>query len=187
MIVFRKRIGKSINDLGFGGTCLENAQIVEAACDLPRVCWNKKDLYLGLYAHDFVEDACFRDKILPESGRAEWTVSIGQSTEPIRARIGATYVPSEQQLILTWSRNKNENNVRHEVRYAFENIHRIGWDKATPAPGGTIVPPGFQGYNGMVYITTDIALKGRKVIFLAIRPANTTRFSQIELPILKGP
>ena len=100
--------------------------------------------------------------------------------------IAATYLPAEQQVILTWSRNKNENNVRHEVRYAFESIHRIGWDKATPAPGGTIVPPGFQGYNGMVYTTTDIPLEERKAIFLAIRPANAIRFSQIELPILKG-
>jgi hypothetical protein len=38
----------------------------------------------------------------------------------------------------------------------------------------------------MVYTTTDIPLEGRKAIFLAIRPANATRFSQIELPILKG-
>ena len=70
--------------------------------------------------------------------------------------IAAAYVPAERRVILTWSRNKSENDVPHEVRYAFESIHLIGWDKATPAPGGTIAPAGFQGYNGMVYTTTDI-------------------------------
>ncbi|MDP2899104.1 MAG: hypothetical protein Q8Q12_21410 [bacterium] len=62
-------------------------------------------------------------------------------------------------------------------------LHR---DRATPAPGGTIVPPGFQRYNGMVHTATDIPLEGRKAVFLAVRPANATRLSQIELPILKG-
>jgi hypothetical protein len=46
------------------------------------------------------------------------------------------------------------------------------------------VPPGFQGYNGMVYTTTDIPLEGKKGIFLATGPAGATRFSQIELPML---
>jgi hypothetical protein len=100
--------------------------------------------------------------------------------------IAATYVPAERRMILTWSRNKNENDVPHEVRYAFESIHLIGWDKATPAPGGMIAPPGFQGYNGMVYTTTDIPLEGRQAIFFAIRPANAARFSQVELPDLPG-
>ena len=96
--------------------------------------------------------------------------------------IAATYVPAERRVILTWSRNKNENDVPHEVRYAFESIHLIGWDRATPAPGGMVAPPGFQGYNGMVYMTTDIPLEGKRAVYLAIRPANTARFSQVELP-----
>jgi len=98
--------------------------------------------------------------------------------------IAATYVRDERQLILTWSRNKNEEKVRHEVRYAFESIHMIGWDKATPAPGGTITPPGVGGYNGMVYTTTDVPTEGKSVIFLGMRPEKASRFSQIELPIL---
>jgi len=99
--------------------------------------------------------------------------------------VAATYVPDEDRLILTWSRNKNEDKVRHQVRYAFQNIHMIGWDKATPAPGGIITPPGVGGYNGMVYSTTDVPLEGKKAIFLGIRPEGATRLSQIELPILR--
>jgi hypothetical protein len=79
-----------------------------------------------------------------------------------------------------WSRNKNGNDIAHEVRYAFKSIHLIGWDKANPAPGGMIVPPDFQWYNKMVYTTTGIPLEGRKAVFLGIRPANATCFSQIE-------
>jgi len=55
-----------------------------------------------------------------------------------------------------------------------------------PAPGGKIAPPGLQGYNGMVYTTTDIPLEGKQAIFLAIRPANAARFSQVELPDLRA-
>jgi len=61
---------------------------------------------------------------------------------------------------------------------------------------GMIAPPGFQGYNGMVYTTSDpafaaasaesaIPLEGKQAIFLAIRPANAARFSQVELPDLR--
>jgi len=100
--------------------------------------------------------------------------------------IAAAYVPAERRAILTRSRNKNENDVPHEVRYAFESIQLIGWDKASPAPGGMIAPPGFQLYNGMVYTTSDIPLEGKQAVYLAIRPANAARFRQVELPDLRA-
>ncbi len=53
------------------------------------VCWNKKAVYLGLYAQDVVEDAFYRDKTVPASDRAEWIVSVGGSERPIRSPIGA--------------------------------------------------------------------------------------------------
>jgi hypothetical protein len=101
--------------------------------------------------------------------------------------LAATYVPRESRLILTWSRNKNDNAVRHEVRYGFADLHAGGWAKATPAPGGLVAPPGFQGYNGMVYTTTDLALAGRAAVFLGIRPENSQTFSQIALPLATRP
>lgn len=98
--------------------------------------------------------------------------------------IAATVVPSENRLILTWSRDKNDNAVRHEVRYAFADIHQIGWEKASAAPDGPMVkPPGWQGYNGMVYTTTQLPLAGKPKVYLAIKPENATLFSQIELPM----
>jgi hypothetical protein len=93
-------------------------------------------------------------------------------------------VAAENRLILTWARHKDENAVKHEVRYAFSNIHEIGWDKATRTPSGIITPPGFQGYNGMVYTTTALPLTGKPKVYLAIKPENSAVFSQIELSLL---
>ena len=57
------------------------------------VCWNKKAVYLGLYAQDVVEDAFYRDKIVRANDRAEWIVGIGGNLNAIRARIGAGLEP----------------------------------------------------------------------------------------------
>jgi hypothetical protein len=57
------------------------------------VCWNKKAIYLGLYAQDVTEDVFYKDKIVRASDRAEWVVSTGGSTNAIRSRIGAGLEP----------------------------------------------------------------------------------------------
>ena len=57
------------------------------------ICWNKKAIYLGLYAQDVVEDVFYRDKVVRASDRAEWSVSINGLATPIRARIGAGMEP----------------------------------------------------------------------------------------------
>ena len=56
------------------------------------LCWNRKSLFVGLYAHDVCEDAFYRDRIIRVSDRAEWIVRIGDSE--IRARIGAGLEPT---------------------------------------------------------------------------------------------
>jgi len=57
------------------------------------VCWNKKAIYLGLYAQDVTEDAFYKDKIVRASDRAEWVVFLGGSNSVIRSRIGAGLEP----------------------------------------------------------------------------------------------
>lgn len=57
------------------------------------VCWNSKAVYLGLYAQDVVEDVLYRGKTVPAGDRAEWTVSLGEYAQLIRARIGAGREP----------------------------------------------------------------------------------------------
>lgn len=64
-----------------------------------------------------------------------------------------------------------------------ENIHKIGWAAAPPAPGGTITPPGSGGYNGMSWSTTAIDVSGKPVVYVAIRPQNSTLFRQIGIPL----
>ncbi len=97
--------------------------------------------------------------------------------------ITAVYEPPTNRLIVTWNRNKNENDIAHEVRFAFANIHAIGWDAATPAPDRVVLPPGWQGYNAMVYDTTSLPLAGRPKVYIAIRPVGATLFSQIAVPL----
>jgi hypothetical protein len=52
------------------------------------VCWDKKAVYLGLYAQDFAESDYYRDKILPEVDRAQWIVTIGETNKSIHVRLG---------------------------------------------------------------------------------------------------
>jgi hypothetical protein len=56
------------------------------------LCWTPQALYLGLFAQDIVEEAYYRDKIVPEVDRPLWTLDTGRG-EPIRARIGAGRKP----------------------------------------------------------------------------------------------
>jgi hypothetical protein len=51
------------------------------------VCWNKDAVYLGLYAQDFAEPEFYKDKVIPEVDRAQWTVSAG-SGKAIHIRLG---------------------------------------------------------------------------------------------------
>src|SRR5262249_48086999 len=79
----------------------------------------------------------------------------------------ATYRPTDNRLVLTWNRKTAEGQIKHEVRYAFADIHAIGWKAAKPAPKGTITPPTDGGYNNMVYDTTMLPLGTRSVVYIA--------------------
>jgi hypothetical protein len=96
-----------------------------------------------------------------------------------------TFDPAKKGVIVTWNRAKDENTINHEVRYAFDDIHRIGWKSAIPAPRGVIKPPGWQGYNGMVYATRALPLAGHAVVYVAIKPQNSKLFSQITIPLVE--
>ena len=51
------------------------------------VCWNRRALYLGLYAIDIVEAAYYRTAAVPESDRPVWTVEI-DGRPVVQARLG---------------------------------------------------------------------------------------------------
>jgi len=52
------------------------------------VCWDRKAVYLGLYAQDLAEAEYYRNKIIPKVDRAEWIVSLGKTNQPIQVRLG---------------------------------------------------------------------------------------------------
>jgi hypothetical protein len=99
----------------------------------------------------------------------------------------AVYIPSSNTVRVGWQRNKNENSVRHEVRYAFTDIHTVGWAGATAAPNGVVTPPGVNGYNGMDWSTTGINVSGQNTLYIAIKPQNSSSFRQIAIPLTGAP
>jgi hypothetical protein len=58
------------------------------------VCWDKKAVYLGLYAQDFAEAEYYGNKIAPEADRAQWIISIVNMDRPIHVRLGPGGPPS---------------------------------------------------------------------------------------------
>jgi hypothetical protein len=103
--------------------------------------------------------------------------------------IAATFVPQSNRVIVTWSRNKNEDSVNFELRYSFTDIHQGGWNSATAAPSGTVRPAGTAGYNGVFYDTTALPLSGKTLVYVGIRPmANNPQnlFTQVAIPLVLG-
>lgn len=94
----------------------------------------------------------------------------------------ATYAVETNRLIVCWRRQKNDVR-RHEVRYAFQSVHKLSWDAAAPAPKGIITPPGAGGYNGMLYDTTELPLVGQKMIYIAMKPEGSAQFSEVAVPL----
>ena len=109
-----------------------------------------------------------------------------ENVDQVRA-IHATYVPASNTIRLGWMRKKNEETVKHEVRYSFSDIHTSGWDSATAAPNGIVTPPGDGGYNGMIWSTTGINLQGHDRVYIAIKPQNSSGFRQIVVPVTNAP
>src|SRR6267142_4459968 len=97
-----------------------------------------------------------------------------------------SYRASDNRLIVTWNRAKNDNTIKQEVRYSFTDIHQSGWAAATAAPNGVITPPGWQGYNGMTYDISSLPLSGHSVVYIAIKPQNSNLFTEIAIPLGSG-
>lgn len=96
--------------------------------------------------------------------------------------ITATYVAEANRLIVCWRRLKSDPRP-HEVRYAFQSVHALGWDAAVAASKGLVKPLEELGYNGMIYDTTELPLAGQKMVYIAMRPQGAVQFSEIEVPL----
>ena len=94
-----------------------------------------------------------------------------------------SYRASDNRLVVTWNRDRGEDTVNQEVRYSFNEIHASGWAAATAAPNGIISPPGGGAYNNMVYDTTGLPLSGHSVVYIAIKPQNSSLFTEVAVPL----
>jgi hypothetical protein len=94
--------------------------------------------------------------------------------------ITATHVPGENRVIVTWNRRVGEDTMAHEVRYSFSDVHNTGWVNARF--GEIVIPPGKGGANGMVF-DARLPLTGQRMVYIAIKPQNSERFSQIAVPL----
>lgn len=97
--------------------------------------------------------------------------------------ISGFYDPSNNRLWVGWQRNKADNDIIHEVRYSFQDIHDIGWNAANVAPNGSITPLGYGGYSSMWYDNSTISMGANTSIFVAIKPQNSNLFKQIQLDL----
>lgn len=71
---------------------------VESGAHLPfadlYACWDKENLYLAVYAADFVEPRLYeRDKI-PDGERMMWTINFGAGKRPLEIRFGSDSEPT---------------------------------------------------------------------------------------------
>jgi hypothetical protein len=104
-----------------------------------------------------------------------------ENEEQVYAMSGV-YVPESNKLIVTWERNKNENDIDHELRYAFSDIHTLGWGNST-STGEAFDTGGYNGYNTVHWESSGIDTAGHSSIFVAVKPVNSTLFKQIEIPL----
>lgn len=104
-----------------------------------------------------------------------------ENTEQIRALHGV-YVPADTSVEVGWSYSKSagQSGETYRVRYAFSDIHVLGWANATDAPSGTIVASGDGG--NMRYVNTTIDVGANTSIFIAIKTDSTAAIRQIEIP-----
>ena len=101
--------------------------------------------------------------------------------------LNGVYRASDNYLYVGWNRHKADDTVKFDVRYAFSDIFQLGWSAATPAPGGSgLNPPGSGGYNLMRYESTGISMGSNSTIYVAIKPQNSSSFSQIAVPLTQG-
>jgi len=100
--------------------------------------------------------------------------------------LSGVYVPIRKEIIVAWKRDKSEDKLAHEVRYSYSSIHKTGWDIAKTLPNSTVMPKGLAGYNGMKFKTTTDQMENFNdpaSVFIGIKPANSTQFREIEVPL----
>jgi hypothetical protein len=90
-------------------------------------------------------------------------------------------------LFVAWNKDTTDNTGTHDVRYAWTDIHTLGWANATNAPGTYQISASANGdYTQMGYVSpSTITTTGHSWIYVAIHRSgdSTSTFRQIVLPV----
>ena len=105
----------------------------------------------------------------------------------LASTLTGTYVPGSNQVIVNWERQIPADSTNWEVRYAYSDIHSLGWNNAIAAPNGTVTPPGNGDYVEMHYASTAIPTAGQTVLYVAVKSqTEPAKFNQIAIPLSGG-
>ena len=102
---------------------------------------------------------------------------IGEPDDHVSS-IQATYNGTRYEV--TWAAKKNQN-VQFEVRYSTSSMHANGFASGTA--GGTVSNPG-SAYTGTFWASP--AMPEATMLYVAIKPSNTTSFTEIAIPTFSG-
>ena len=101
--------------------------------------------------------------------------------------LNGVYVPSTNEINVGWMREKTDNAVVFDIRYAFTSFHANGgWTHGTAAPSGTAAAKDIGGYNGIEYVNRTINVSGYDAIYIAIKPQGSELFREIRIPVTEN-
>lgn len=97
--------------------------------------------------------------------------------------LSAVHDSANSQVIVAWKRDKDDNDVFNQVRYAYSNIHSLGWTNANCID--YIDPPSTAGYNGVKFIgdLSSMGYVAQDEIFIGIKSDSSTLFRQISIDL----
>jgi hypothetical protein len=139
---------------------------------------NYFDLMSGLYLDLSWTDNPLGDHFI--DGFEFYKEPYAEDTANIRS-LHAVYIPSTNTISFGYRRNKNLTGETHQIRYAFQNIHEIGWNNATVADN--IYAGDSNGYNGVDWATNAINVAGQSILYLGVKSPSSSLFRQIAIPV----
>jgi len=93
------------------------------------------------------------------------------------------YDPATSTTRVGWQQYKfHATHDNYTVKYAFSDIHALGWSNATTAPGAPVCTNGLPGNHDCYYSTTSIDVGSNDTLYIGIKYGTDTSFRQISLP-----
>ena len=94
--------------------------------------------------------------------------------------LSSAYTASDDTYHLNWSRIRNRiTTTSCEIRYAYSDIHTLGWANAISPPDNVALPPTTNDYHEMIWRSDQINAAGNDNIYFAIKHDLDPSFRQI--------